>query len=206
MTARTLPLVLLVALAALVAGCRSAAVDEERQRRDADDGFAGLLHHADPRYCPQADGCGPEFSLLDESLERWTPLSGDLEAKHAGLVIRVDGKERRIDDDHRAWFGDAAADHAIDVKRYRLLSKIPYHPFLVEQAGDFTEAKYGCELLWDKSFRWREVEDRVELVVTMTGAADADGARPYLALAYDGVSGDFLREELVPWGVNPCGG
>jgi hypothetical protein len=170
---------------------------------DPDGLFTGMLHHSGGE-CPFADGCGPSFSLLDESLSTWTPLEGRFDPEHHHLVVSVDGRKTSIDREHQRFLGDAAAPHGIKAKRYRLLSSIPYHPFLVEQASAFTTRKYGCELLWDKSYRWQQVGDRVHLIVRMTDTFHAQEPMPFLELTYDGETGHFLEEEMQPWGLNPC--
>lgn len=190
---------LILAASLVLAACGRAPVD-----RVVDDERVGLLHHAEKGNCPSEQYCGPSFSLLNESLDQWTPLEGNIEPAHHHLVVAVDGRQTRIDERDKAWFGTAAASHAIDVKRYRLLSEIPYHPFLVEQASVFTTRKYGCDLLWDKSFRWEVIDGRVHYVVRMTDTFSTAQARPYLELTYDGNTGHFLAEDMSPWGMNPC--
>jgi hypothetical protein len=166
--------------------------------------FIGMLQYSPPGECPYPSGCGPEFSLLDETLSTWTPLQGDVDPAHNQLVIQVDGRTTGIDRDDREFLGSAAAENALKVRRYRLLSEIPYHDFLVAQASEFTTRKYGCELLWDKTFSWRLAEDRVHLIVRMTNTFHRSDTKPFLELSFDGTTGHFLKEDLEPWGINPC--
>ncbi len=199
-------MILAAALAAIaLAGC-GRTPPGERPPVDADDGLVGLLHHSVPGGCAKGAYCGPEFSLLNESLDEWAPLEGSLDPAHHGLVVAIDGKIKTTDERDREWFGEAAAPYAIDVRRYRLLSDIPYHDFLVEQASEFTTRKYGCDLLWDKTFRWQLVDGRVHLLVRMTDTQgqSAAASAPFLELTFDGVTGHFLAEDMQPWGVNPC--
>lgn len=194
-------LFIVAGLCLLIAACSSPG---ERAHQAADGGFTGMLHYSDSEDCPFESGCGPRFSLLDESLTQWTPLDGRFDSGHHNLVIEVDGRTTSMDRDHLEYFGEAAAPHAIKARRYRLLSAIPYHPFLVEQAGQFTMRKYGCESLWDKSYRWERSGERVHLIVRMTDTFHPDDPKPYLELTYDGESGHFLNEEAQPWGIDPC--
>ncbi|KAA3626446.1 MAG: hypothetical protein DWQ08_08330 [Proteobacteria bacterium] len=190
---------------ALAGGCSSRSDLVEDEIDAGGKGvFTGLLHWSDPDTCPFPAGCGPEFSLIDESFSVWTPLEGDFDPAHHNLVVRVEGKTISVDRDHRAFLKEMAAAHAVKARRYRLLSTIPYHEFLVKQAGDFTSRKYGCELLWDKSFSWREIDGRIHLVVRMTDTLGGREPARYLELSYDGQTGHFLREDMRPWGINPC--
>lgn len=200
---RILPATVLVTVIGMLAACGRTPMDDA-PLATADDPLVGLLQYADPADCPASRYCGPAFSLLNETLDRWTPLDGDLQAVHHNRVISIDGRVTSIDEEDREWFGDAAAPRAIDVRRYRLLSEIPYHSFLVEQASGFTTQKYGCDLLWDKSFRWQRVDGRIHYVVRMTDTFSDAQPRPYLELTYDGTTGHFLAEDMQPWGMNPC--
>lgn len=199
-------LITTAALALLAAGCanRPDTVRQEGARIGEKGKFTGMLHHSDPDACQFPGGCGPEFSLLDESLQSWIPLEGRIDSAHHNLVIEVEGKTTGISRDHREFLRESAGSYGIKVRRYRLLSSIPYHGFLVEQAGEFTTRKYGCELLWDKSFGWEAVGGRIHLLVRMTDTFSNRDPKPYLELVFDGETGHFLQENLEPWGTNPC--
>jgi len=194
---------LALTLPLLVAACaqRGGTGGDEGERQGR---MVGMLHHSPPGECRLAAGCGPEFNLLNERLDRFTPLYGSFEPEHHHLVIEVDGRPTDIRREDREFLGTLAADRAIRSRRYRVLSEIPFHDFLVEQASAFTTRKYGCDLLWDKTFSWRFVDERVHLVVRMTNTMLALDPKPYLELTFDGTTGHFLEEELEPWGINPC--
>ncbi|GJL80909.1 MAG: hypothetical protein DHS20C01_05430 [marine bacterium B5-7] len=175
--------------------------------QELDDGqFVGMLHHSVPGECLSHDGCGPTFSLLDETLSRFTPLYGEADPKHDGLVIMADGDITRINKADARSLGDAAAARAIKMKRYRLLSKIPYHDFLVQQAGEYTINTYGCDLLWDKTFSWRYEDKQVHLQVRMTDTFSTMQPNPYVELSFDGTTGDLIGSALSPSDANPCTG
>lgn len=202
-----LKLLLLSTVSLVIAACSGrGGVSDESVARTVDGEIVGLLHYSNPDTCPFPNGCGPKFSLLDETLNVWTPLEGRLDPEHHHLVVAVEGGTRPIAREHREFLKDSAASNQIKVRRYRLMSEIPYHGFLVEQASAFTERKYGCELLWDKSFRWETMNDRANLIVRMTNTFSNEETKPYLELVFDGRTGHFLEEIMQPWGVNPCNG
>jgi hypothetical protein len=202
-----LKLLIAVMLSLTVAACSGRGGARDASLDATSDGdIVGVLFHSNPDTCPLPDGCGPEFSLLDENLSLWTPLEGRLDPEHHHLVIAVEGRTRPIAREHVQFLGNLAAPNQVRVKRYRLLSTIPYHRFLVEQASEFTTRKYGCDLLWDKSFRWQRADDRANLIVRMTNTYSNEEPKPYLELTYDGQTGHFLEETLEPWGTNPCAG
>ncbi len=190
----------------LISGCggRSGVTSETEVWADAESDAVGLLNYSDPSKCPFSTGCGSEFSLMNDSLTRFTPLYGRVDAQHKGLVIAVQGKTTQVDKAHREFLRDAGTGHAIKLNRYRLLSKIPYHPFLVEKSTEHTTGKYGCDLLWDKSYRWSKVDDRIHLTVRMTNTFYNADPKPFLELSYDGETGHLLKEDPQPWGIDPC--
>jgi len=163
----------------------------------------GLLRFSPRIPCPFSTGCGPEFSLLSEDLQQITPLTGKLDPAHDGMLVVVQGKSRSIEKKHRDFLRTSSAGYGIKVKRYRIVSAIAYHGFLIEQAEIHTTRKYGCSVLWDKTFSWRIREDRPYLVVKMTNT-QAQAPRPFLELAYDGITGHLMNEVVEPPTLNPC--
>ncbi len=197
MRSRLAPLVLLSMLLAACAGDRPL-------RGESSGNVVGLLQYSDPENCERSDGCGPEFGIVDSDFSALTPLYGKLKPEHHNLVISVQGRQTSVDRADADFLGGYSAGKAYRVKRYRLLTSIPYHQFLVEQASAYTSGTFGCDLLWDKTFAWRRVNDRVQLLVRMTDTLGNLDPAPYLELAYDGQSGHLVDATVMPEGMNPC--
>jgi hypothetical protein len=163
----------------------------------------GLLHYSDTDSCQYEAGCGPQFSILNESFNKFTATYGDLDPDHHHLLIQIQGKSTRLNKEDARLLGDME-NGAVKVKRYRLLTKIPYYPFLPDKAQQYTRGKYGCELLWDKTYSWQLVEGRARLNVRMTNTFSSAETKPFLELQFDGNTGHMLQEISHPQGTNPC--
>ena len=167
------------------------------------DSAIGLLHYSDTDKCRDEAGCGPEFSLVNVDFNRYTAVYGKLDPNHHYRLVYVEGKPARIKKEDAQYLG-AMSGGAMKMKRYRLLSKLPYRPFLPEQAAKFTKGKYGCELLWDKTYSWQVTETRTRLIVRMSDTFAQTESKPYVELHFDGNTGHLLEEILETGGRNPC--
>ena len=165
---------------------------------------SGFLKFTDTSRCDLSTGCGAEFSLLNASLSEITPLGGKFSIEHHNLLVEVEGKSAKVNKKYMSFLQSSSSGYAINVKRYRLLSKIPYHKFLIEQAELFTQRTYGCSVLWDKSFGWEVVDERALLKVRMTDSLNSSETKSFLELTFDGTTGHLFKQELQPWGSNPC--
>jgi len=157
--------------------------------------ITGLLLELDPNNCLLAEGCGPRFTLLDESLNRTLMLQGDAIADSVdlnGLVIQVTGVLHPLSKKQADASGYETITHTMNVSSFEAKSSIPYHPFLVNQADSFTTKQYGCQLRWNKSYSWKQSNNRIEISVTLT---DTDQSQENLMLIYDGRTGELIRSE-----------
>ena len=163
----------------------------------------GLLQYSDPKLCQNKDGCGPEFSLINDDFSAITAIYGKLNSSHHNLVVLVEGKQVNIKKSDARYLADMS-NGAIKMKRYRILTTRPYYPFLPDAAAKYTTKKYGCELLWDKTYSWRDSKNQTLLLVRMTNTFSPQAEKPYMELAFDGSTGKFVEERANPAGVNPC--
>ena len=165
----------------------------------------GFLRYTDLSQCDLSTGCGSEYSLLGEDLSQITPLAGKFSPEHHNLLVEVSGKAGKVNRKYREFLRNSSAGYGIKVKKYRLLSEIPYHQFLIKHAELFTTRTYGCSVLWDKTFGWDVKDNRALLKVKMTNTSSPSDIKPFLQLTYDGITGHLLNQELEPWAAKPCG-
>ena len=166
--------------------------------------LTGMLLVIEPDRCPIVEGCGPRFSLLGRDLRSQVAIEGDILPEHVNLVLTVVGDANPLPEDLKGKSGYERVSAVVDVSKYRLRTAIPYRPFLVEQATQYTTENYGCDLLWDKSYSWSIVEGTSHLIVRMTDVSGGDSA-PWVELTYDGNTGDFISVASRPDSINPCG-
>ena len=196
----------LIVLTLSVAGC--GMVERVPNPKDffkrADFQKTGMLIVNTPVQCEGDVDCNPRYSLRDSRFIKSTPLFGDINEKHAQLIITVRGWRNKLTDAEMQTMGHTRSANAIAVKSYRVHSKIMYHAFLIEHARQFTKQTYGCDLLWDKSFGWKLIDSIPYLVVRMTDFDSSATNKPYIELWYDGNSGEMMREHKSSTALDPC--
>jgi hypothetical protein len=146
--------------------------------------------------CMIPEGCGSKYKLFDSSLQTYTPLLGNIKEADSGLILRITGSRIIL-----------LKSEAILASSYSVLSKIPYHDFLVNKAGEYTMQKYPClthtvygkvGTNYDKTFSWQLNGNMPILKVKMSGSSGS------YELWYDGNSGNFIKEVVDPIGTVFC--
>jgi|TARA_Y100000031_G_scaffold153457_1_gene198722 hypothetical protein len=166
------------------------------------EGFYGILTVVTDCMIPE--GCGPKYKFWDSEMKSYTPLLGDIRESHSGLVIQVVGEEITLPSSEYNDMNYRGPTNAIDVKSYNVLSKIPYHEFLVKKAGETTPEKCPRAVAWNKGFSWEIQDDKTILKVRMTNTFSDDEPQPFYELWYDGNSGEFIKEIKQPADKNFC--
>ena len=157
----------------------------------------GLLMELDPQKCLVEAGCGPTFSLLDETHKPVLALQGDAiptASNLSGLIVKVTGTIEPLSKEHLGAPGYGSIKQTMNVSELEARSSIHYYPFLVDQADSYTIHEYGCQLRWDKSYSWKQAANRIEIAVTMTDTLDS-GEK--LTLIYDATSGAFITNNTT---------
>ncbi len=139
----------------------------------------------------------PIFMLYDSTFQHTYFLIGNISIEDCELIIGISGRIVGLD--------------SISVSSYDLLSRIRYHKFLVQKAGEYTAKNYPClssirpktnEYItnWDKSFGWGfESKDFTPILkVRMTDTYSTDTIKQYYELWYNGITGNFLKEIRFP--------
>ncbi len=162
-----------------------------------------MLLVLEPENCPLYDGCGPRFSLLGRNLDSQIAINGDIDPEHDNLILSASGIPSPLSEELSDTSGYKSISAVVAVSDYRLRSTIPYHPFLVERATEFTNENFGCDLLWDKSYFWTIEDDVPHLIVKMTNTLSA-APQPWVQLTYDGNSGELIKSSKQPEDNNPC--
>jgi hypothetical protein len=164
----------------------------------------GMLVVVSADECPAAQGCGPELLLMNEAFDTTVPLLGEIDPSLEGQLVTVHGRLAALPVDLIDTPAYRGPDNGIRVRAYEVVSSLKYRSFLVGAARDYTESRYGCDLLWDKSFRWELADSKPHLIVRMTDVLSGRAQAPYLELRFDANSGDFIGEKSEPPGLDPC--
>lgn len=149
-------------------------------------------------------------------MKTFISLLGNIRDSDTGLIIQIIGEEISLPRSEYNDISDWGPTNAIEVKSYKILSKIPYHEFLVEEAGKYTQEKYSCLVSipnigyksigtkWNKEFGWEINDGKAILKVRMTNTDSDEEPQPFYELWYDGNSGQFIKEIKQPTGKNFC--
>ncbi len=165
--------------------------------------LTGMLQIIDPDKCPLVEGCGPVLSLLGRNLKSQIAIVGEIPPEHDKLVLTVSGITAPLSEELTGKSGYERVRASMTIEGYNVRSKIPYYPFLVDQATAYTTQNYGCDLLWDKSYSWTIENEESQLRVRMTDTTVAKPL-PWIELAYNGDSGAFISVASNPANLNPC--
>jgi hypothetical protein len=165
--------------------------------------LTGMLQIVDADKCPLVEGCGPVLSLLGRNLKSQIAIMGDIPVEQDKLVLTVTGIPGPLSDELSGKSGYERIKASMTIDGFRVRSKIPYYPFLVDQATAYTTEKFGCDLLWDKSYSWTIENEEAQLMVRMTNTTVAE-PQPWVELAYNGDSGAFISVASEPANINPC--
>lgn len=175
------------------------------------DGYYGILTVVTECIIPE--GCGPKYKLWDSEMKTYTPLLGNIKNSHSGLMIQVVGEETTLPLSEYNDMNYRGPTTAINVRSYKTLSKIPYHKFLKDKAGEYTIEKYPCLTSeeygaiftsWNKGFGWEIQDSKAILKVRMTNTISDEEPQPFYELWYDGNSGQFIKEVRQPIENNFC--
>lgn len=167
--------------------------------------YIGVL--ASASNCAIPEGCGPKYKLFDSDLQSYTPLLGSIKESDSGLIIKVTGNKTALPRSEYKDMNYRGPTEAIQVSSYSVVSKIPYHDFLVDKAGEYTMQKYPClahtvygrvGTNYDKTFSWELLGNTPALKVKMSGA------KGLYELWYDGNSGNLIKEVIEPEGQIFC--
>jgi len=169
------------------------------------EGYYGILTVVTDCMIPE--GCGPKYKLWDSEMKSYTPLLGDIKESHSELVIQVIGKETALPKSEYNDMNYRGPTNAIDVSSYKTLSKIAYHEYLKDKAGEYTLENYPCLASkeyntiftsWNKGFGWEVQDDKTILKVRMTNTFSDNEPQPFYELWYDGNTGAFIKEIKEP--------
>lgn len=136
---------------------------------------------------------GTHYELFNSTFTYRYILKGTFNKDDSEFLIGIKGKSTMKDE--------------IKVDNYSLLSKIPFHDFLVRKGGAYTADNYKCLLafngtgtMWNKTFGWKTETVNYDpiLIVRMTDSFSPDPKQAYYELWYDGNSGDFIKEIREP--------
>lgn len=90
------------------------------------------------------------------------------------------------------------------VKGYKILSKVPYHDFLRDEKGRYTEAEYGCKIRWNATFGWEYTNDQPIIKARMFDTKEGENEGTFIELWYNGNDSEFIKEENNLGFKNPC--
>ena len=200
----------LLIVAVLLSSCglmeRNSQSDSESESAGSNESeLTGMLVVVNPENCPLVDGCGPQFSLLGRKLETRIALTGEIQPEHENLILSVVGPTSPLASELEGKSGYDQVSATVAVEKYRVRSSIPYYPFLVEQATLVTEATYGCDLLWDKSYSWT-IENAIPLLTVRMTNTFADAPQPWVELTFNGDTGELVSDSTSSDSLSPCDG
>lgn len=153
------------------------------------------------------EGCGPKYKLWDSEFKSAIPLLGEIKDKDSELVIRIVGDKTTLPSSEYGDMNYRGTTTAIKVSSYTVLSKIPYHNFLVDKAGQYTLQKYPCLAdkedgriftEYNKTFSWELIGGTPIIKVRMTDTLSGVKPEAFYELWYDGNSGNFIKEVSEP--------
>lgn len=184
---------------------QSSNPEQTNSQIDNKDSYTGVLSVA--TNCMIPEGCGPKFKLYNSNLQSYMPLLGDIKESDSELIIRIIGNKTTLPRSEYKDMNYRGPTEAVSVSSYSVLSKIPYHDFLVNKAGEYTLQKYPClahtvygtvGTNYNKTFSWELMNDTPVLKVKMSGSDSS------YELWYDGNSGNFIKEVVEPIGKVFC--
>ena len=196
--------VLMVALSLLVTGC---AVKDKIAVTGIGGKYVertGILRISEGHSCLNPQGCGPAYVLLDEKFDNPVALIGEFDNAHNELLIAIEGKQKSPSEKQRNEMNLQNDETVIKIKRYRLLSTVPYRDLLLERSTVDSEKQFGCSVLWDKKLLWRQKGEQVTLIVRMLDSSSQRSVKPYIEIRYDGNTGKILATDTSPADLNPC--
>ena len=157
--------------------------------------------------CMIPEGCGPKYTLWDSELKSSIPLLGNIKDKDSGLIIRVIGNKTALPPSEYGDMNYRGTTEAIKVSSYSVLSKISYHDFLVDKAGEYTLQKYPCLASkeygsiftkYNKTFLWELMDSTPVIKVRMTDTLSGVKPEAFYELWYNANSGNFIKEVDEP--------
>ncbi|MBI2426880.1 MAG: hypothetical protein HYV34_03445 [Candidatus Kerfeldbacteria bacterium] len=173
-----------------------------QQNESEEEVFYGILEVIPEGW---SEPCIAQYYISDSSMEKSTPIIGEINENDSGLLIKLNG-EKTIIKFSKEDCKNESEKEGVKVNSYETLSSIPYHNnFLVDKAGEYTNQKYPClagikqgnryPTNWNKEFSWEILENNIiALKVRMSGKLYHDKSSQFYELWYDGNSGSFIKE------------
>lgn len=172
---------------------------------NAGSGTVGMLNVVTD--CMIHEGCEPKYTLSNSEFKSSIPLLGNIKDKDSGLIIRVVGNKTTLPPSEYGDMNYRGTTEAIKVSSYSVLSKIPYHDFLLDKGGGYTLQKYPCLASkeygrvftkYNKTFGWELSNNTPIIKVRMTDTLSGVKPEAFYELWYNGNSGDFIKEVSEP--------
>ncbi len=171
--------------------------------------MTGMLTVIADEGCNIPEGCGPKYKLWDSHIRNFIPLLGSFKKEDSELIVRVTGTKDILPPSEYGDMNYMGPTDAIKVISYSTLSKIQYHKFLVNKAGEYTSKKYPCLSFreeysggiftnWSKAFSWEVHANSPIVKVRMTNTSADKTLQPFYELWYNGNSGSFIKESKYP--------
>lgn len=171
--------------------------------------MTGMLTVIADEDCGIPEGCGPKYKLWDSRIRNFIPLLGNFKKEESELIVQVTGTKAILLPSEYGDMNYMGPTDAIQVISYSTLSKIQYHKFMVNKAGEYTSEKYPCLSFreeysggiftrWNKAFSWEVHANSPILKVRMTDTSADKALQPFYELWYNGNSGSFIKESKYP--------
>ena len=164
--------------------------------------ITGMLIVVDNCLIPE--GCGPRYRLMDENFQNMIPLIGDIRAADSGLIVTARGQWGDLPQGAENDLNYRGPWRAFFADDYQKHSDIKYHSFLVAAAREESQKKYGCAILWNKTFGWKFENSIARIRVRMTDTYAKKSPQPFIEFAFDANSGELLNAPEELNGRNPC--
>jgi len=150
--------------------------------------------------CGIPEGCGPKYRLYDSEIKEPVALLGEINDSDNELIIEVFGYETDLPDNQKSMLNKEKDMKTIKVTKYNVLSKIPYHSFLISESQDYMLERFGCtckgpyncKFYHDKSFSWEY--SNMQPILKVKWSQDYK----WVELWYDGNNGEFIKEVINP--------
>lgn len=169
-------------------------------------GTLGILQVLTGR-CGIPEGCGPKYRLYDSEFKSFIPLLGNIKEKDSELIVRVVGDKTTLPPSEYGDMLYRGTTEAIRVLSYSVLSKIPYHKFLINKGDEYTLQKYPClvskvyglisVITHNKTFSW-EFLNNIPIIKVRINTLTGVEPEAFYELWYDGNSGNFIKEVAEP--------
>ncbi len=136
--------------------------------------------------------CDAVLGLLDANMQtQEVVLTGKVHANQAGYLIAVLGTSGT----------QASEGLRLNVEQSKAITSFDYLPFLTQAVNKYTQQKFQCASLWDKTYAWRIDGRQPILTVDLSNPFSNDSGT--IHLEYDGLNQQLLSAD-TPEHLNPC--